>query len=216
MLRSLVLLSFIILGTVGCNSTHIHSHAEPHDAQQIESIEPLHAEFQYRADSRDNNEPLSIPKQPINVHKRVTDYADQLAMSLIDNAYTLKKTDKLAVASFVRFNRSLTEPTVVGNRLAEALIAELQTFGVTVIDTKLSQNLSITERGDLAFSRDIKHLADNLNIDYIVTGTMIERPRGIEVNERIIGVKQQNVAAASDLFIPDFIVANETYYSAGY
>lgn len=165
--------------------------------------------FQYRLDSSDQIENQVLPVRPLILHKRINDYADQIAMSLMENAYSLNKTDKLAVASFVRFDHSLIQPTVLGNRLAESLITQLQAFGVTVIDTKLSDSMVITDHGDLVFSRDTAHLAQQLNIDYIVSGTLIERPRGVEVNARIIGVKHQNVAAASNLLIPSFIVANE-------
>jgi TolB-like protein len=165
--------------------------------------------FKYRPDSGDYYSTHSFPISPLVLHKRVNDYADQLAMLLMENAYGLNKTDKLAVASFVRLDSSLSQPTLLGNRLAESLITELRAFGVTVIDTKLSDSMVITERGDLVFSRDTADLAEQLNIDYIVSGTLTERPRGVEVNARIIGVKHQNVAAASYLYIPSFIVANE-------
>lgn len=182
-----------------------------------------HESFDYREDSADRQRKqheqaqrhyLSAGKN--NLHKRLDDYADQLAMSLVNKAFSLKQSDKIAVASFVRFNASLREPTVFGNRLAEALMSQLQTYGLSLVDTKLTTQLAITHNGDLALSRDKHLLKSKQNIDYILTGTLVERSNGIEVNARIVGVEANTVAAASSLFIPGFIVANEERYSVGH
>ncbi|MFC3094937.1 hypothetical protein DRW07_17500 [Alteromonas sediminis] len=153
--------------------------------------------------------------RPKTVHKYVDDYADQLAMLLMERAFLLKQSDKIAVASFVRFNRSLREPTVFGNRLAEALGIELQQYGMSIIETKLTKDYAITHYGDLALSRNVKHLPRELNVDYILTGTLIERGEGVTVNARIVSIDSQSVAAAASLYIPQFIVSNEHFYIHG-
>lgn len=153
-----------------------------------------------------------LPVKPREMHKSVGDYAEQLTMALMDRAFNLSSSDRILVGSFVRFNQSLREPTVLGNRLSEAMIAELQHYGLMVVEAKLAADYAITTHGDLALSRNVRELKRQLKVDYILTGTLIERAEGVEVNARIVSVSDNTVAAAARLEIPFFIVANENYF----
>lgn len=179
---------------------------------------PEDSGLEYRPDSRDREyaaqerarraqrDPLHSGFSPSMTHKRLNDYAEQLAMALIDNALGLTTEDLVGVASFVRFNRSLEDTTIVGNQLSEYLMGELQSFGLSVIDFKLANNVTVTRYGDLALSRDGAKLAKSLSMDHIVTGTMIEDPRGVRINARIISVENQQLVASANLYIPAFMV----------
>jgi len=169
--------------------------------------------LEYRAEvSSQLDHSLQYLVRPKTMHKTVGDYANQLAMLLMDRAFSLKQSDRIAVASFVRFNQTLREPTVLGNRLAEAMGVELQQYGMSIVETKLATDLAISDRGDLALSRNPHHLPDHLNVDFILTGTLVERGEGVTVNARIVSVDNHAVAAAASLYIPQFIVANEHYF----
>ena len=196
----------------GCQSTTVVAEKEqdPFDLSELAKSRGLdyrNSVAQYHG--QDTHVALARPK---TMHKFIGDYADQLAMTLMERAFTLKQSDKIVVASFVRFDHSLRQPTILGNRLAEALAIQLQQYGMAIVETKLASTLAITEAGDLALSRNTRQLADDLNVDYILTGTLMEKPSGIVVNARIISVASQAVAAAASLHVPDFIIANEHYY----
>jgi len=180
---------------------------DPAKSQRLASDKGL----QYRAESIKGirSGEATMPMRPVRSHKKIGDYASQLAMHLMEHAFTLKQRDRIAIASFVRFNKTLREPTVIGNKMAESLIAELQQYGMTIIDTKLATDYAITQYGDLALSRDVDNLSSELGVDYILTGTLMERASGIEVNARIISVDTQHIAAAATVTIPQFIVAAE-------
>ncbi len=179
---------------------------------------PENAGLAYRPDSRDRQQaaqerakygqrdPLRSGFSPTVTHKRLNDYAEQLAMSLVANARGLKRDHLVGVASFVRLSESLEETTIVGNQLAEYLMGELQSYGVAVVDFKLANNVSVTPHGDLALSRNGEKLAQSLSMDHIVTGTMIEDQRGVRVNARIIAVDTQQLVASAQLYIPAFMV----------
>lgn len=70
-------------------------------------------------------------------------------MKLMDNATRLTHQDMVGVASFVRLNHSLNESTVLGNQLSEYLIAELQDFGLAIVDFKLAGGITVTPVGIL-------------------------------------------------------------------
>lgn len=182
---------------------------------------PETAQWQYRPDSRDRNpeaseqtgpvavewhDPLATGYQPDRTHKALADYASQLAMQLMDSATELSSNDLIGVASFVRLNRSLQETTVMGNQLAELLIAELQSFGVGIVDFKMADALTVTPFGDLAMTRTGEIQSRSMQMDHILTGTLIEEPRGVRVNARIVSVEKHQVVASTSLLIPSFMV----------
>jgi TolB-like protein len=172
----------------------------------------------YRPDSRDiemyreqevargYRDPLQTGFAPMQTHKMLTDYAAQLAMELMEGSNQLSEDDLIGIASFVRLNTTLQEPTVMGNQLAEYMISELQEYGLAIVDFKLANTLTITPYGDLAMTRKGKNLAKNMSLDHILTGTLVELPRGVKVNARIVSTRDHRVVASASLFVPAFMV----------
>ncbi|MEW9799099.1 FlgO family outer membrane protein [Alteromonas sp. CYL-A6] len=187
-------------------------------AMADEPVVPSGSGLGYQPDSRDREYEMQAQRQasqpnalntgfsPTVTHKTLVDYAEQLAMGLMSNTRQLSADELVGVTSFVRLNRSLREPTILGNQLAEYLMGELQTFGLGVVDFKLAQNITVTSYGDLALSREASRLASKLNMDHIVTGTMVEDERGIRVNARIVSVANQQLVSSATVYIPAFIV----------
>ncbi|WP_414827868.1 FlgO family outer membrane protein [Alteromonas sp. H39] len=230
----LVVLAALVLNGCSASQQGWASWFEENDAavpgQQVQV--PVSSGLEYRPDSRDietvqaergaqqettdrgYRDPIRSGFSPAQTHKRLNDYASQLAMSLMDNATRLTHQDLIGVASFVRLNRSLQETTVLGNQLSEYLIAELQTFGLSVVDFKLASGLAVTPYGDLALSRDGVDLARQVAMDHIVTGTLIEDARGVRVNARIIAVDNRQIVASATLYIPAFMVTSLNQHAA--
>ncbi|MCU7555941.1 FlgO family outer membrane protein [Alteromonas sp. ASW11-19] len=214
----------VLLMTSGCSSSGWPGSGSGSGAPVTHV--PADSGLEYRPDSRDREtqersqaetgyrDPLQSGFSPSQTHKKLNDYAGQLAMLLMDSATRLTQQDLVGVASFVRLNRSLQETTVLGNQLSEYLIAELQTFGLSVVDFKLANGVSVTPYGDLALSRDGAELASKVAMDHIVTGTIIEDPRGVRVNARIIAVDNRQVVASANIYIPAFIVSSLNHAGA--
>ena len=187
---------------------------------QMQVRPPEDSGLEYRPDSRDiemyrvqqnvrgYRDPLQTGFTPGITHKALNDYAASLAMTLMDGSVQLNTDELIGIASFVRLNRSLRETTVLGNQLSEYLIHELQQYGLGVVDFKLSRTLDVTEHGDLALTREGQRLAKRLQMDHILTGTLVELPRGVNVNARIVAVDQQRVVASANIFIPSFVVTS--------
>jgi TolB-like protein len=181
---------------------------------------PRGSGLEYHPDSRDREyqqhiavdpgyrDPLHQGFSPSQTHKRLNDYASQLAMDLMDNATRLTQQDMVGVTSFVRLNESLGDSTVLGNQLSEYLIAELQDFGLAIVDFKMAGGVTVTPFGDFVLSRKANALAKQVSMDHVVTGTIIEDDRGVRINARIVSMQNKQVVASANIYIPAFIVTD--------
>jgi TolB-like protein len=105
----------------------------------------------------------------------------------------------------VRLDRSLQQTNILGNQLAEYFISEMQQFGLAVVDFKMTSTLNVTQRGDFVFSRDALKLAKNMKMDHMLSGTMIDKSKGVQINARIISIENGRVVASASVLIPHFI-----------
>lgn len=139
-------------------------------------------------------------------HKSLADYAEQLSMQLVEKAKWLTTDSLIGVSSFVKLDQSLQTANVMGNQLSEYFISEIQAYGVSVIDFKLTDSLMVGSIGDFVFSREADELADELAMDYVLSGTMIQNNQGVIVNARIIDIKTKVVVSSAKVLIPQFVV----------
>ncbi|GAB2686282.1 FlgO family outer membrane protein [Aliiglaciecola aliphaticivorans] len=175
----------------------------------------------YRADSRarmiesnsqNNQQTMAIYRapnslyQPAYTHKSLSGYAEQLTMELVKNGRQLNTQSKVGVASFVNFDNTLKQTSVLGNQLAEMLIVEVQGFGVQVVDFKTTDYIGVGANGDMVFSRDARKLSNQLNLDFILSGTLISNEKGVRVNARVISMDSKIVVASASILIPNFVV----------
>jgi len=64
----------------------------------------------------------------------------------------------------------------------------------------------VTPVGDFVLTRDGTALAKQVEMDHVVTGTIIEDDRGVRVNARIVSLENKQVVASANVYIPAFIV----------
>ncbi|WJG08299.1 FlgO family outer membrane protein [Aliiglaciecola sp. LCG003] len=183
---------------------------------------PSPSGLRYRADSRQMNainrfdnesqsaitsyrSPPSLYK-PAYSHKSLIDYAEQLTMELVKNGRYLTTHSRVGVASFVNLDAGLKQTSALGNQLSELMISEVQSFGVPVVDFKTTDNITVGPSGDMVFSREAAKLADNLTVDYVLSGTLIQNEKGVRVNARIIAMDSKLVVSSASIMIPHFVV----------
>jgi TolB-like protein len=172
------------------------------------SLTPLVSDANTESGRERSIEPWQTPStlfRPSFSHKSLEDYAGQLSMQLLRNSAGMKKDDLIGVASFVRLDRSLQQTNILGNQLSEYFISEIQQFGLAVVDFKMTGAAKVTARGDFVFSRDSLELAKDMHMDHMLSGTMIDKPKGVQINARIISIENRRVVSTATVLIPHFI-----------
>lgn len=140
------------------------------------------------------------------IHKDIEDYAEELTMKLIASGQRLNTHSRIGVASFVNFDSSLQTSSPTGNQLAESFIVQLQGYGLSVVDFKTIGDIRVGQSGDFVFSRKTEQLSFRQGIDYVLSGTLRDNGRGLIVNARIVGLKDNLVIASASGFIPSVVV----------
>jgi len=131
---------------------------------------------------------------------RLAEYTEQMAADLQRDVRGMQVDQPIVVASFVHLDSSLQNTDTLGIQLAESFINELQQIGLPVADHKLMGVLDINDKGDFAFSRDMGKFYNEVNIGYVLTGTMLKNSRGLVINARIINFETNAVVATSTSF----------------
>lgn len=185
--------------------------------QQIRAMELDKNGIRYRSEQRDGalkmEYPTAVYQTPNQLyrsrftHKGIDDYAEQLSMELLDNARQLNGHSRVGVASFVMLDSTLNRSDVLGNQLAEVFIHQLQEFGLAVVDFKTMNSIHVQDHGDFVFSRNTYRLANKLNMDYVLSGTMVRNERGVKLHARIVSMEDKVVVSSASVMVPHFIVA---------
>lgn len=177
--------------------------------------------LRYRAESRDmqsitnplKSDEIHLYRTPNSLyspsfsHKSLSDYAEQLTMQLLHSSGNgLQLNGAVGIASFVHFDQSLQRTSALGNQLAELLIAEVQAFGVAVVDFKSTGAVTVSSSGDLVFSRHAQYLMTGSDMAYLLSGTLIQSEKGVKVNARIFSTQTKVVVASASVMIPHFVV----------
>lgn len=136
--------------------------------------------------------------------KSLSDYVAQLAFKLAGNQQL--RGAKVGVASFVFFDAQLEQTSAVGNQLAEELSTVLPGYGASVIEYKLTKNITVSPAGDLSLSRSTKKLRSPQGMDYVLTGTMVPTRRGLQINSRIVSTHNNVVISSATTLIPALVL----------
>jgi TolB-like protein len=139
---------------------------------------------------------------------RLAEYTEQMAADLQRDVRGMQVEQPIVVASFVHLDSSLQNTDTLGIQLAESFINELQQIGLPVADHKLMGVLDVNDKGDFAFSRNIGQFYNEVNIGYVLTGTMLKNSRGLVINARLINFRTNTVVASTSKFLPNIVINN--------
>jgi len=148
----------------------------------------------------------SLFKSKINF-QLLNEYVEQMAMNIKDSMNGIPLSSPIAVTSFVNLDSSLKNTNVLGNQISEYFINELKNVGLPISDHKVTGFIQVTPNGDLAMSRQYMELKQNLNIGYVLTGTLVENERGMIVNARVVSLHTNNVIASNSKLIPSIVTS---------
>lgn len=146
---------------------------------------------------------LNLPVWPQS-QKRLQHYAEQLAYQLASSE-TLQG-QRIVISSFVDLDEGLNQSNPLGNQLSEILRTVMPQYGMVVIEHKLTNAIWVGPQGDFAMSRDTRLLANQLEMDAVLTGTMIATDRGMEIHARIVAVDSQQISGTASGFIPHTVL----------
>ncbi|MFM2482589.1 FlgO family outer membrane protein [Celerinatantimonas sp. YJH-8] len=144
--------------------------------------------------------------QPLMKHN-LADYVAGMAQQMLNSARYVNPSTPIGVASFVALN-DLRQTNVFGMQLAESFVYEMQQHGMSVIDYKATGFIRITPSGDFVYSRNVKELAKEQPIQYLLVGTYTRTSYGYMVNARIVGAESKVVVASAQQLIPTQVYNN--------
>lgn len=142
---------------------------------------------------------------PHSHHIKLANYVEQMALDLADTMMS-DQVINIAVVSFVDLDKTLQKSSQLGNQLSETFIHQLQKFGYGVVDFKTTGQVVVTHFGDFVFSRDLKDLSEEQVASHVLSGTLLYRTNGVEVNARVIDIKTKRVVASSTKLVPNYVL----------
>ncbi|NOU50753.1 flagellar biosynthesis protein FlgO [Pseudoalteromonas sp. JBTF-M23] len=199
--------AFITLG--GCQLMSVNQVAVIEPKAPTSQIDALYdeAQRQKQEDELDNVQ-NSRRYSPVIHNLQLANYVEQMALELVDTMNSDQDIN-IAVASFVDFDSNLRTTNQLGNQIAETFIHQLQKFGYGVVDFKTTNSVSVTQKGDLSFSRDVKALTNKRVASHVLSGTMIYRSSGVEVNARVTDIDSKQVVASTRKLVPSYVLYSE-------
>lgn len=128
-------------------------------------------------------------------------FVQSMTEDLIVSNTSVTARTPIAVTSFVDM-QNMDTTNWLGNTVSESFINQFQQRGFKVVDYKTTGSIQVTQQGDFAFSRNWKDLAEQQDIQYVLTGTMLRQDGGVIVNARVVGMKTRIVVATAQAFLP--------------
>jgi TolB-like protein len=153
--------------------------------------------------------------------KNVNDYAKWLIQDLFSNLDSPDNSYVFAIANFALLDSNLKTTNHFGRQLHESIMHETNRTGFSVIDLKSTGRLQFTDAGDIFWhSEKIDEVSGNLDINFVITGTMTKHQGGYLLNARIIDVDSNALMSSSQILIPanvvDAVLTEETQKPKGF
>ncbi|MGP8306526.1 FlgO family outer membrane protein [Vibrio sp. YIC-376] len=128
-------------------------------------------------------------------------FIESMTEELMVSNVAVSARTPIAITSFVDL-QNMDATNWLGNSVSEGFIHQFQRRGFQVVDFKTTGSIQVTQQGDFALSRDWKDLAQEQQIQYVLTGTMLRQEGGVLVNARVVGMQSRIVVATAQGFLP--------------
>lgn len=212
---SLISMFFFMLLLHGCNLISEQPVSEPAKTESAASVSNLDFnQIMAQMQRSDDQEQYidSTQFNPSKHNKTLVNYVEQMALDLTDTMQIQPQDVAIAVTTFVDLDARLNTATQLGNQLSESFIHQLQKFGYSTVDFKTADLITVNYQGDFAFTRDTDKLAHTSIANHVLSGTLIYRETGVEINARVINLQNKRLAASSRVFIPYYVLNKEDIY----
>ena len=108
---------------------------------------------------------------------------------------TLVWMDTLSIKNEQRSN------SLLGHQISSSLKTELIQRGGQVVEHKSAQAISMSANASYYLTRKLDELSQNIEVSYVLAGTMLEIKGGVEVNVEVIDVDSHRVVSSARTFI---------------
>jgi hypothetical protein len=131
------------------------------------------------------------------------------------NGHNFQPDARYAVVGFVAAKTHQLQPNFhhplmqLSYQLEQGLMTEADRRGFIARDFKVAADIIMGDEGERVLSRSMQHLDKHVDVDYYITGTMVEQQGGAVVNARIIHVESKDVVSAATRFFPDTLFWEE-------
>ncbi|MBQ9274049.1 MAG: hypothetical protein IJ228_04485 [Succinivibrio sp.] len=108
---------------------------------------------------------------------------------------------KIAVTSFVDTD-TYEDAGYLGRELGELFVHELDRRSVPVSEFKTTGHISVTEEGEIIYSRNWRKIAKQAMVQHVLGGTITRNDKGVVLVARVIDMNNVTVLGSATGFIP--------------
>ena len=152
--------------------------------------------------SEGNRQATSTRVKKMDLH----DYAEQLARQLFDTSGYIDSSNGIVIGTILPADTLTPSENIrlshVGLQLQESFATLATQAGLKVVEYKALKNIELIDTADLMLSRDVNKILDNVNAQYVLTGTYIPMENDIIVNVRLIETYNKTIVAAATATLP--------------
>ena len=142
------------------------------------------------------------------VHSLLPEYAERLAMQLVDNMHDSNEYKGIAIEPFVQLDKDSKYAERFGQQFSEVLYTQLQKFNLNLNEPHNNVYGNVDYSGSSS-SMDEPVEGKTLPFDYVLKGTWFKSDKGIMVNARIVGLYNKTILSTASTVIPEFVLTAE-------
>lgn len=148
-----------------------------------------------------------VQTMPTRVKKMdLHDYAENIARQLFDTSGYIDSSNGIVIGTILPADTLTPSDNIklshIGLQLQESFATLATQAGLKVIEYKTLNNVELVNNADLMLSRDVDKILDNVNAQYVLTGTYIPMENDIIVNVRLIETYNKTIVAAATATVP--------------
>lgn len=141
--------------------------------------------------------------QQDNLHLHV----ERMIRQMFDTAGRIHPGSPLAIGTILpaqlEGGKSLPEHRALSLQIQESLVTFATQAGLSVIEFKTLPAVHIESGRDLMLSRDVEALSEQVDLQYLLTGTYSQQQHSLMVNLRLIELPAKRVVAAATDYLPN-------------
>ncbi|ABG39826.1 hypothetical protein Patl_1300 [Paraglaciecola sp. T6c] len=133
----------------------------------------------------------------------LSEYIEKLTIDLKHSLGEETVSSPIAVTTFVNLDPTV-DSSILGIHLSEYFTNELKNVGLPVSDYTGSGFIKVNTSGAFAIPKRVEQKHE---IGYVLTGSLIQDPRGTMVNVRVISLQTNSVVASNSKLIPSMVTS---------